>query len=64
MSGHDVASPELKARYPLRDARVQVVEPPGRPGVYDCVVHLQPHFQFDRAVSAFRLTTRIATRQG
>jgi type VI secretion system protein ImpD len=64
VTGNDDASTEMKARYPLRGARVQGVEPPGRPGVYDCVVHLQPHFQFDRAASTFKLTTRIATRQG
>jgi type VI secretion system protein ImpD len=61
--GNDDASAEMKARYPLRDARVEVVEPPGQPGRYDCVVHLQPHFQFEQALSTFRLTTQIIPGQ-
>ncbi|WP_207480971.1 type VI secretion system contractile sheath large subunit [Arenibaculum pallidiluteum] len=60
--GNDEASVETKARYPLRAAAVEVTEPPGRPGVFDCAIHLQPHFQFEHAVSSFRLTTRIASR--
>ena len=62
--GNDDASVEMKARYPLRDGRVQVVEPPGRPGHFECVIHLQPHFQFEQAVASFRLTTRVAARAG
>ncbi|TWA70028.1 type VI secretion system protein ImpD [Azospirillum brasilense] len=62
--GNDDASVEMKARYPLRDGRVQVVEPPGRPGHFECIIHLQPHFQFEQAVASFRLTTRVAARAG
>lgn len=52
--GGDTAS-----RYPLRDARVEVRERPGRPGTYGCTVHLQPHYQLDEVGAAFRLVTDL-----
>jgi type VI secretion system protein ImpD/type VI secretion system protein ImpC len=54
------AGPEMRARYPLVNARVTVRERPGRPGVYGCVVMLQPHFQLDDVSASFRLVTDIA----
>lgn len=54
------ASAELKARYPLARSRVEVREIPGRPGHFNCVVHLQPHFQLDQLVTAIRLVTELA----
>jgi predicted component of type VI protein secretion system len=53
-------SPEVRARFPLRDGRVKVHELPGKPGVFSCTVHLQPHFQFDDVISAFKLVTELA----
>ena len=43
----DSASQEAKAKYPLREARVDVVEVPGKPGVYRAAAFLRPHFQLD-----------------
>ena len=43
----DTASPAMKARCPLREARVDVSEVPGKPGVYRAVAFLRPHFQLD-----------------
>jgi type VI secretion system protein ImpD/type VI secretion system protein ImpC len=54
------AGPELRARYPLVGARITVRERPGRPGVYGCVILLQPHFQLDDVTASFRLVTDIA----
>ncbi|MGD9616830.1 MAG: type VI secretion system contractile sheath large subunit [Alphaproteobacteria bacterium] len=54
------AGPEMRARYPLIEARVTVRERPGRPGVYGCVVLLQPHFQLDDVTASFRLVTDLA----
>ena len=51
---------EIKARYPLAKGEISVQETPGKPGVYECVVHLKPHFQLDQAVSEFQLTTTVA----
>nr|WP_282571978.1 type VI secretion system contractile sheath large subunit [Roseomonas acroporae] len=52
--------PGLAARYPLREARVEVRERPGQPGVYGCVIHLQPHYQLDEVGAAFRLVADLA----
>ncbi|MBR0674084.1 type VI secretion system contractile sheath large subunit [Neoroseomonas soli] len=52
------------ARFPLRDARVEVTEKPGQPGVYGCTILLQPHYQLDEVGAAFRLVTDLqAARQ-
>lgn len=56
----DTATAEMKARYPLREAQVQVREVRGRPGTYACVIHLRPHFQLDQMVTAVRLVTNFS----
>lgn len=56
--GGDVAS-----RYPLRDARVEVRERPGRPGSYGCTILLQPHYQLDEVGASFRLITELTAPQ-
>jgi len=43
----DRASDYHKATRPLRDARIDVIERPGKPGVYRASVYLRPHFQMD-----------------
>lgn len=50
---------EARAKYPLISGRVSVRERPGRPGVFGCVVQLQPYFQLDDVAATFRLTTDI-----
>ena len=61
--GNPDAAPEIKARYPLREGRVEVDEVVGRPGSFNCTIHLSPHFQIDQVVAAFRFQTEIrATR--
>jgi type VI secretion system ImpC/EvpB family protein len=52
--------PESRARFPLVAGRVSVQERPGRPGVFGCTMHLQPHFQLDDVAATFRLVTDIA----
>ncbi|HEY7311916.1 MAG TPA: type VI secretion system contractile sheath large subunit [Gemmataceae bacterium] len=62
-NANDNAGPDIKARHPLREAKVQVREVPGRPGRYMCVAHLRPHFQLDQMISTVRLVTRLTTGQ-
>jgi type VI secretion system ImpC/EvpB family protein len=62
-NANDNAGPDIKARHPLREAKVQVREVPGRPGRYTCIAHLRPHFQLDQMVSTVRLVTRLTTGQ-
>lgn len=59
MLGNADAGPELKARYPLGGGQIEVREMPGRPGVMNCVMHFQPHFQFDHLVTGLRLRTEM-----
>lgn len=55
----DEASQEVKARYPLREASVQVHENPGRPGSYSSVVFLRPHFQLEELTASIRLVAEL-----
>jgi type VI secretion system protein ImpD/type VI secretion system protein ImpC len=54
------AGSDTMAKYPLRDAQVTISETPGKPGVFGCVIQLQPHFQLDDIAASFRLMTEIA----
>lgn len=55
----DTASPAMKARCPLREARVDVSEVPGKPGVYRAVAFLRPHFQLDELTVSLRLVAEL-----
>jgi len=55
----DNASFATKAQYPLRDARVDVTEVPGKPGVYKAVAFLRPHFQLDELTISMRLVAEL-----
>ena len=56
---NDDAGFELKARHPLKEARVDVVEVPGKPGVYRAVAFLRPHFQLDELTMSMRLVAEL-----
>ncbi len=56
------ASQEMKAKYPLREGKVRVREIDGKPGSYQCIVHLRPHFQLDQLSAGIRLTTQLSTK--
>jgi type VI secretion system ImpC/EvpB family protein len=64
VSGGSSASHDLRSRFPLVAARVAIREQPGRPGVFGCTIHLQPHLQLDDVSATFRLVTEIAGPQG
>lgn len=57
--GNDDASAEVKAKRPLREARVDVVEVPGKPGAYRAVAFLRPHFQLDELNVSMRLVADL-----
>lgn len=58
-TGRDDLSWEMMARYPLREARVRVMEEPGKSGHYASVVHLKTHYSVDHLVSELKLTTAL-----
>ncbi len=61
---NDVAPAEQKAKYPLREARVDVSEIPGKPGAYRAVAFLRPHFQLDELSVSLRLVADLPTPAG
>nr|MBA2646629.1 type VI secretion system contractile sheath large subunit [Pyrinomonadaceae bacterium] len=56
---NDDVGPEMKAKYPLREARIDVVEVAGKPGVYKAVAFLKPHFQLDELTVSLRLVADL-----
>jgi type VI secretion system protein ImpC len=52
-------SEEVKARYPLREARVEVKEVPGAPGSYQAVAYLRPWLQMEELTTSMRMVARI-----
>ena len=56
---NDNASPEIKAKRPLREARIEVTEVAGKPGVYRAVAFMRPHFQLDELTVSLRLVADL-----
>ena len=53
------ASEEAKAKKPLADADIRVVENPRAPGQYQAVAFLKPHFQLDAVDFSLRLVADV-----
>jgi type VI secretion system protein ImpC len=58
------AGDELKAKCPLADARVEVKEVKGKPGWYEAVAWLRPHFQLEALSASMRLVAEVPKRGG
>lgn len=52
-------SPELKSKYPLAEAKVEVKEIPGQPGCYHAVAWLRPWLQMEELTASMRMVARI-----
>ena len=50
---------EMKARYPLAEAKVQVKEIPGAPGSYNAVAWMRPWLQMEELTTSMRMVARI-----
>jgi type VI secretion system protein ImpC len=55
----DTGTQADKAKYPLRDARIDVFEVRGKPGAYRAVAYLRPHFQLDELTASLRLVAEL-----
>lgn len=55
----DNASQTAKAKFPLREARVDVREVPGSPGAFTAVAFLRPHFQLEEISASIRLVANL-----
>jgi type VI secretion system protein ImpC len=56
---NDDATQAVKAKRPLKEARVDVEEVPGKPGALRAVAFLRPHFQLDELTVALRLVAEL-----
>ena len=55
----DAAGQENRAKYPLRDAKVRVVEIPGRPGAYALNAWLRPWLALEELTASIRIVISI-----
>lgn len=53
------ASAEMKARYPLAAAQIQVEEIPGAPGSYNAVALLRPWLQLEELTTSLRMVAKL-----
>jgi type VI secretion system protein ImpC len=53
------AGQEMKARYPLSEARIEVADIPGKPGAYRAVAFLRPHYQLEEIAVSLRLVAEL-----
>lgn len=56
---NDNAPQDLKAKFPLREGRVEVSNVPGKPGSYTATVFLRPHFQLEELTASLRLVADL-----
>ena len=56
---NDSASQELKAKFPLREARIDVFDVHGKPGSYKATIFLRPHFQLEELTASIRLVAAL-----
>ena len=61
---NDDAPQFIKAKYPLREARVDVYDDPSNPGKYRAVVYLRPHFQLEELTVSIRLVAKLPPPAG
>src|SRR5206468_1244935 len=55
---------DARARYPLRDARVEVNEIPGKPGSYNAVAWMRPWLQLEELTTLLRMVASIPNLGG
>jgi type VI secretion system protein ImpC len=59
VNGNEKAGQEMKARFPLREARVEVKEIPGKPGSYNAIAYMRPWLQMEELTTSLRMVARI-----
>lgn len=58
-NGNPDASPEMKAKFPLSEARIEVKETPGAPGSYNAIAYLKPWLQMEELTTSLRMVASI-----
>lgn len=59
VNGNPDAGQDMKAKYPLAEAKVEVREIPGKPGSYNAVAWLRPWLQLEELTTSLRMVARI-----
>ncbi len=59
VSADDKPSEDSKARFPLREAKIQVKPIPGSPGSYSAVAHLRPWLQMEELNASVRMVAKL-----
>jgi len=54
----------IKASKPLADARVDVRPVKGKPGAYEAVAYLRPHYQLETLSASMRLVAEVPKKKG
>ena len=59
VNGNPDSGQEMKAKYPLAEAKIMVEEIPGKPGAYNAVAWLRPWLQMEELTASLRMVARI-----
>ncbi len=60
----DTAGDEVKRKFPFREAKIEVVSIPGKPGAYKAVAFLRPHYQLEELTIRLRLVADLPESKG
>jgi type VI secretion system protein ImpC len=63
VNANDDAGPELRAKFPLRDAKVEVKAVAGSPGSYEAIAWMRPWLQMEELTTSLRMVARIPKAQ-
>ncbi len=64
VSNPEDVSDEIKAKKPLADAKVEVRAVKGKPGSYEAVAYLRPHYQLETLSTSMRLVAEVPKKGG
>jgi type VI secretion system protein ImpC len=59
VNGNASSGQEMKAKYPLAEAKIKVEAIPGKPGAYHAIAWLRPWLQLEELTTSMRLVARI-----
>jgi type VI secretion system protein ImpC len=59
VNGNASSGQELKAKYPLAEAKIEVKEIPGKPGSYHAIAWMRPWLQMEELTASMRMVARI-----
>ncbi|MDH5545256.1 MAG: type VI secretion system contractile sheath large subunit [Gammaproteobacteria bacterium] len=59
VNGNPDSGPEMKAKFPLAEAKVEVKEVPGSPGSYNAIAWMRPWLQMEELTTSLRMVARI-----